>query len=66
VVDQLHLSPVVLVGWSMAVTGIASYVDQFGTSNVAGFVLVDGLAGSESTADDLCIQTNRELTRIAR
>jgi len=53
VVDQLHLAPVVLVGWSMAVTEIASYVDQFGTSNVAGFVLVDGLAGSESTAESV-------------
>lgn len=53
VVDQLHLAPVVLVGWSMAVTEIASYVDQFGTSGLAGFVLVDGLAGSDSTAESM-------------
>ena len=43
VIDQLHLGPVVLVGWSMAVTEIASYVDQFGTNGIAGIVLVDGV-----------------------
>ena len=37
VVDQLHLAPVVLVGWSMAVTEVAAYVDQFGTSNLPGW-----------------------------
>ena len=42
-IDQLHLAPVVLVGWSMAVTEIASYVDQFGTNGIAGIVLVDGV-----------------------
>src|SRR5208282_2127205 len=45
VVDQLHLAPVVLVGWSMAVAETMSYVDQFGTRDVAGLVLVDELAG---------------------
>jgi non-heme chloroperoxidase len=45
VVDQLHLAPVVLVGWSMAVVETMSYVDQFGTTDVAGLVLVDELAG---------------------
>jgi non-heme chloroperoxidase len=45
VVDRLELSPVVIVGWSLAVTEIASYVDQFGTSSLAGVVLVDGIAG---------------------
>jgi microsomal epoxide hydrolase len=44
VVDQLHLAPVVLVGWSMGVTEIASYVDQFGSDSLAGIVLVDGSA----------------------
>ena len=43
VIDQLHLAPVVVVGWSMAVTEIASYVDQFGTNGIAGLVLVDGV-----------------------
>jgi len=42
VVDQLHLAPVVLVGWSMAVNEVASYVSQFGNDSVAGIVLVDG------------------------
>lgn len=45
VVDQLHLAPVVLVGWSMAVVETLSYVDQFGTHGVAGLVFVDELAG---------------------
>src|SRR3989304_3120188 len=47
VVDRLKLAPVVLVGWSMGVTEIASYVDQFGTADLAGLVLVDGIAGSD-------------------
>jgi non-heme chloroperoxidase len=51
VIDQLHLAPVVLVGWSMAVTEIASYVDQFGTGSIAGVVLVDGIAGLELTPE---------------
>lgn len=45
VIDQLHLAPVVLVGWSMAVEETLSYVDQFGTRDVAGLVLVDSNAG---------------------
>ena len=59
VVDQLHLAPVVLVGWSMAVTELAAYVDQFGTSDIAGLVFVDdnfgGLAPGEGQADLLFI-----------
>jgi microsomal epoxide hydrolase len=53
VIDQLRLAPVVLVGWSMAVTEIASYVDQFGTNGIAGVVLVDGVAGIDPSSDDL-------------
>jgi microsomal epoxide hydrolase len=41
VIDRLQLKPVVLVGWSMAVNEIVSYVDQFGTSDLAGLVFVD-------------------------
>lgn len=48
VVDQLKLAPVVLVGWSMGVTELASYVDQFGTAGLAGIVFVDGVAGFDS------------------
>ena len=47
VVDQLKLAPVVLVGWSMGVNEVAAYVDQFGTDTLAGFVLVDGIAGAD-------------------
>jgi microsomal epoxide hydrolase len=45
VIDQLELAPVVLVGWSMAVSEIAAYVEQFGTSKLDSIVLVDGIAG---------------------
>jgi len=69
VVDQLHLAPVVLVGWSMAVTEVAAYVDQFGTTDVAGLVFVDdnfgGLAPGESKGDLLLIDkilTERQKT----
>jgi microsomal epoxide hydrolase len=37
----------------MAVTEIASYVDQFGTNGIAGVVLVDGVAGLDPSPDDL-------------
>jgi non-heme chloroperoxidase len=45
VVHDLKLAPVVLVGWSMAVMELAAHVEQFGTGEVAGLVLVDGQAG---------------------
>ncbi len=45
VVEALELEPVVLIGWSMGVTEVVAYVDQYGTEDVAGLVLVDGLAG---------------------
>ncbi len=48
VVDQLHMAPVVLVGWSMGVTEIAAYLDQFGTNGIAGIALVDGYAGGHT------------------
>jgi microsomal epoxide hydrolase len=47
VVDQLQLAPVVLVGWSMGVVELVSYVDQFGTADLAALVLVDGIAGGD-------------------
>jgi microsomal epoxide hydrolase len=47
VVDQLKLAPVVLVGWSMGVVELVSYVDQFGTGDLAALVLVDGIAGGD-------------------
>jgi non-heme chloroperoxidase len=51
VIEQLHLAPVVIVGWSMAVVETLSYVDQFGTKDVAGLVLVDEIAGGQQPGD---------------
>jgi non-heme chloroperoxidase len=51
VVDQLHLAPVVLVGWSMAAGEIASYVDQFGTKEVAAIVFVDEVPAEIAPGD---------------
>ncbi len=45
VIDQRKLAPVVLIGWSMGVIEIGAFVDQFGTGDLAGIVLVDGIAG---------------------
>jgi non-heme chloroperoxidase len=41
-VDQLHLTRPVLVGWSMGVHEVLAYVDQFGSAALGGVVLVDG------------------------
>ena len=41
-VDQLGLKHPVLVGWSMGCGELIKYVEQFGTDNVRGLVLVDG------------------------
>jgi non-heme chloroperoxidase len=41
-IDQLGLKHPVLVGWSMGCGELVKYAEQFGTDNVAGFVLVDG------------------------
>ena len=51
VIEQLHLAPVVIVGWSMAVVETLSYVDQFGTGDLAGLVLVDEIAGGQQPGD---------------
>jgi len=51
VVAELRLAPVVLVGWSMAVNEVLSYVDRFGTADIAGLVLVDDAGGVETPAD---------------
>lgn len=47
-VDQLKLQKPVLVGWSMAVDEVLSYIQQFGTDNVGGVVLVDGFIRIDS------------------
>ncbi len=41
-VDHLGLKQPILVGWSMACGELVKYAEQFGSENVAGFVLVDG------------------------
>src|ERR1700723_456262 len=51
VVDQLHLAPVVIVAWSMAVVETLAYVDQYGTRDFAGLILVDNDAGGRAPAD---------------
>jgi len=47
VIDQLQLAPVTLVGWSLGVAEVLTYVDQFGTSTLRGLVLVDGDIGHD-------------------
>jgi microsomal epoxide hydrolase len=42
-VDHLGLKSPVLVGWSMACGELVMYAKEFGTDNVGGLVLVDGL-----------------------
>ncbi len=42
-VDYLKLDAPVLVGWSLGVPEVLTYVDQFGPGSVRGIVLVDGL-----------------------
>lgn len=49
VVDQLELEPLVLVGWSLAVPEVINYAAHFGSKNLIGLVLVDGLAGIDSS-----------------
>jgi microsomal epoxide hydrolase len=51
VIDQLHLAPVVVVAWSMAVVETMSYVDQFGTHDLQGLVLVDEIAGGLASGE---------------
>ena len=41
VLDQLGADKVVLVGWSQGVQDVAAFVNQFGTSRLAGVALVD-------------------------
>ena len=41
-VEHLELESPVLVGWSMAVCEVLSYVDQFGAEELRAVVLVDG------------------------
>ena len=46
-IDSLKLEKPVLVGWSMGVPELFSYVDQFGADNLGGVVLVDGFVKTD-------------------
>ncbi len=52
-IEQLQLAPVMLVGFSMGVGEVLSYVDQFGTGQLSGVVLVDDRIGSENNIQEL-------------
>ncbi|HEV2267823.1 MAG TPA: alpha/beta hydrolase [Steroidobacteraceae bacterium] len=41
VIADLHLTNLVLVGWSQGVQDVAAYVEQFGTAGISKIVLVD-------------------------
>jgi non-heme chloroperoxidase len=41
VLKELKARSVVLVGWSQGVQDVAAYIDEFGTTSLAGVVLVD-------------------------
>ncbi|MEI6242507.1 MAG: alpha/beta hydrolase [Chlamydiota bacterium] len=43
--DGLDIHSVVLIGWSLAVSEVISYLNQFGFEGVRGVVLVDGFVG---------------------
>lgn len=45
VVDALHLQPLVLIGWSIGVPQAVNYAAHFGSKELIGLVLVDGLLG---------------------
>src|ERR1700749_3302058 len=46
----LKLHDAVLVGWSQGVQDVTSYVDQFGTTRLAGIVLVDASVSKGTTS----------------
>jgi non-heme chloroperoxidase len=46
-IEALELAPAVLVGWSLAVPELLTYVEQFGTESIRALVLVDGFIGAD-------------------
>jgi len=50
-VDQLGLKQPVLVGWSMGCGELIKYVEQFGTNNIGGLVLVDGFLSDKPSPE---------------
>jgi microsomal epoxide hydrolase len=51
-IDHLGGSPVVLVGWSLAVHEALTYVEMFGTDKLSGLVLVDLNVYTPSTQEE--------------
>jgi len=45
VVDKLKLEPLILVGWSLAAPEVVNYAAHFGSKQLRGLVLIDGLVG---------------------
>src|SRR5712691_11687164 len=50
-VDHLGLKQPVLVGWSMGCGELMKYLEQFGTDNLGGLVLVDGLVWDKQSPE---------------
>jgi non-heme chloroperoxidase len=50
-VDRLGLKHPVLVGWSMGCGELVKYAEQFGTDNLGGLVLVDGLLPDKTSPE---------------
>lgn len=47
VIDILGLKDVILIGWSLGVAEVVNYAVHFGTDNLKGLVLVDGIVGMD-------------------
>ncbi len=52
-IEQLGLAPAVVVGHSMGVIELLTYVDQFGTATLAGLALIDAGFGSPPLAGQI-------------
>jgi pimeloyl-ACP methyl ester carboxylesterase len=53
VIADLHLTHLVLVGWSQGVQDVAAYVNQFGTAGISKLVLVDStVSGGPAEVSD--------------
>ncbi|MGH9497622.1 MAG: alpha/beta fold hydrolase [Terriglobales bacterium] len=50
-VDHLALKQPVLVGWSMGCGELLKYIEQFGTANVGGVVLVDSFVADKPSPE---------------
>ncbi len=68
-IDELNLAPVVLVAWAFGCSDTLMYVQNHGTKQLRGLVLVDGFVGRDRSPDrvvsylewNLKIQENHEV-----